>query len=116
METNTNALMHNTYNESKQIDQTSLFDFISDSDERRMIENGYQAVSELELWEWLKMYEPDKYGFMFSSHENISHIGQKMQELPNYPNHSGSSFGHSMRILQYIAKAGLEKFRQDILF
>ena len=99
--------------ESTHVDPASPFDFIRDSWERQMIENGYQTISELELWDWLKTYEPGEYGFMCSSHDNILRISRKMQELPNRSNHSGSSFGHSMRILQYIAKEGLDKFRLD---
>ena len=99
--------MENTINES------SIFSFIRDTWERQMVENGYQAISELELWNWLKTYEPDRFGFMFSNDDTILRISQKMQSLPNRPNHSGASFGHSMRILQYIAKEGLDKFRLD---
>ena len=96
------------------IDNSSdIFAFIRDSWEKQMVENGYQAISELELWDWLKTYEPGEYGFMCSNHENILIISQKMQSLPNLPNHSGSSFGHTMRILQFIAKEGLEQYRLD---
>ena len=89
------------------------FDFIRDSWERQMIENGYQTIQELELWEWLKTYEPYN-GFMCSADDRILQISQKMQSLPNRANHSGSSFGHTMRILQFIAKEGLERYKQDI--
>jgi hypothetical protein len=92
---------------------TTTFDFIRDSWERQMVENGYQAIQELELWDWLKTYESDKYGFMCSTDDIILQISEKMQSLPNRPNHSGASFGHSMRILQFIAKEGFERYKQD---
>jgi len=37
-----------------------------------------------------------------------------MEELPNSPGHSGSSFAFTMRHLQYIAKHGLDKYKRDI--
>ena len=38
-----------------------------------------------------------------------------MEELPNPPGHSGSSFGFTMRHLHYIAKNGLDKYRKNYL-
>jgi len=108
--------MENAINESSETDEsseTSTFSFIRDKWERQMVENGYQSINELELWDWLKTYEPDRFGFMLSNDDTVLLISQKMQSLPNRPNHSGASFGHSMRILQYIAKEGLDKFRLD---
>jgi len=37
-----------------------------------------------------------------------------MEELPNSPGHSGSSFAFTMRHLQYIAKHGLDKYKREI--
>ena len=102
---NNNTICNNTTD--------TLFYFIRDSWERQMLENGYQAISELELWYWLRTFEPGEHGFMCSNHENIHGISKKMQSLPNPPNHSGSSFGHVMRIMEYIAKNGLEKYKDD---
>ncbi len=90
---------------------TNNFDFIQYSWEKIMLENGYQSINELELWDWIKTYDQR---FMCSVHPNLILIIEKMQSLPNPPNHSGASFGHSMRVLQYIAKEGLERFRKDI--
>jgi hypothetical protein len=94
---------------------TSLFYFIRDSWERKMLENAYQAISELELWDWLKMYEPGERGFMCSDDDNILIISEKMQLLPNPPNHSGSSFGYIMRTMEYIAKTSLDKLKEDFI-
>ena len=91
----------------------TIFYFIRDSWERKMLENAYQAISELELWDWLKTYEPGEYGFMCSDHDNILLISQKMQSLSNPPNHSGSSFGYVMRTMEYIAKNSLDILKKD---
>ena len=84
------------------------FSFIPDEHTRRMVCNGYNAATQLELWVWLGTYEPDENrGFMFSSHPNITAIIEKMETIEDPPGHSGSSFGFTMRHLQYIAKNGL---------
>lgn len=88
------------------------FSFISDEFTRNIISNGYSAVNQLELWSWLKTYEPEEgRGFMWSNHPNISNIGNKMESLPNPPGHSGSSFAFTMRHLQYIAKNGIDSYK-----
>jgi len=88
------------------------FGFINDSDTRRNVKNGYDAVTQLELWSWLKTYEPEPgRGFMWSTHKNITNIGNKMHTLPDSPYHSGSSFAFTMRHLHYIAKNGIDKYK-----
>jgi len=84
------------------------FSFIPDEHTKRMVCNGYNAVTQLELWVWLSTYEPEENrGFMFSSHPNISAIIEKMETSEDPPGHSGSSFGFTMRHLQYIAQNGM---------
>lgn len=82
------------------------FSFIKDTMSREMLEDGYSTISNLELWDWMKSYTPEEgKGFMFSSHENITKIGNTMKT-----GHSGSSFGWTMRSLESIAKKGWESF------
>lgn len=92
------------------------FAFIPDAHTRGMISNGYTAVSQLELWDWMKNFNPKSdEGFMFTEHPNAYRISEKMESLPNPPGHSGSSFASTMRLLEYIAKHGVDKFRTDII-
>lgn len=88
--------------------------FISDTHTRAMIQNGHQAITQLELWPWLKTFDPEDGGFMFSSDPHINMISEKMDSLPNPPGHSGSSFGFTMRHLQFIAKHGLQKYMEEM--
>lgn len=88
--------------------------FINDSHLRSMISNGHQAVTQLELWSWMKTFDPNDRGFMFSSDPNVILIGRTMDTLPNPPGHSGSSFGTTMRHLQFIAKNGLDKYKAEL--
>jgi len=95
--------------------KNKMFEFIESIHTRHMIENGYQAVNTLELWDFLSKFEPEEgKGFMFTDCHEINKIGEKMEELPNSPGHSGSSFAFTMRHLQYIAKHGLDKYKRDI--
>ena len=88
------------------------FTFIKEGMTRDCIVNGYEAVSQLELWEWFKSYTLDEgEGFMFNDHPNVTKIGNKMHELPDSPGHSGFSFGFTMRHLHYIAKNGLDQYK-----
>jgi hypothetical protein len=82
------------------------FSFINDSHTKEMLEDGYNTISTLELWDWMKTYEPEEgKGFMFSSHENITKIGSAMKT-----GHSGASYAWTMRIMESIAKNGWDKF------
>ena len=90
------------------------FNFISDSHTRSLVSNGYQAVSQLELWDWMKSFTPATGdGFMWTSHPNVYKIMEKMESLPNPPGHSGSSFAITMRQLELIAKNGIDKYKQQ---
>ena len=52
------------------------FDFISDTHTRTMISNGYSAVSQLELWEWMRNFSTSEY-FMRTKHPNAYRIIEK---------------------------------------
>lgn len=88
------------------------FSFISDEHTRSLVINGYNAVNQLELWSWLKDFDPKDDGFMCSDHPNVIMIGMKMESLPDAPGHSGCSFGITMRNLEYIAKNGMAKYKE----
>lgn len=92
------------------------FSFIKDGFTRSMISNGHDAVSQLELWDWLRTFEPKAdEGFMWSNHPNIKNIGKKMHEIDKDIGHSGSSFGFTMRTLHYIAQNGIDEYKKLVL-
>jgi hypothetical protein len=89
------------------------FNFISDASTRSMVSNGHEAITELELWEWMKCFEPaDDEGFMWTTHPNIHKIRNKMESLPTDPCHSGASFSLTIKHLKFIAKHGIPKYRE----
>jgi hypothetical protein len=91
------------------------FSFITNKHTRALVSNGYTAVNQLELWSWMKDFDPKNGGFMFSEHPNVMMIMQKMESLPDAPGHSGFSFGTTMRYLEYIAKNGMDKYKEYMM-
>ena len=79
-----------------------------DSFSRDMIIDGYKAVDSVEGgWDFLKTFVPEEgKGFMFTEHEMITKITNKMEI-----GHSGSSFGWTMRQLEFIAKKGMDAYK-----
>ena len=87
------------------------FLYISDIEKQRMLQNAWQAIQQLELWNFMK--QPiDSY--MNSSSDDVKRIYQKMEEL-GYYGHSGFSFAWTMRQMQYIAQHGEELYLQRIV-
>ena len=60
------------------------------------------------MWDYMKK---DRESFMFSSDKEIEIISKKMVDL-GYDGHSGSSFGITMRNMQFIALNGLEEHKK----
>jgi hypothetical protein len=86
----------------------NVFDFVREY-ERVMFESAFNAISQLELWPYMRNFTGES--FMFSQEKNVSMIYNKIEEL-GYHGHSGASFGCIMRAMQYIAINGLDSFRE----
>lgn len=73
-----------------------------------------KTIDVLELWTWLQVENPPEGdGFMFWDHENMDLISDKLGEL--YGNeHSGFTWGQSMRNIQFIAKNGFDNWKKEI--
>ena len=84
------------------------FSFIRDDATRYFVEDAYKAVSSIGgAWDFLKSYTPaENNGFMFSSDPMLDKIGAKLDQA-----HSGASYGYTMRQMEYIAKNGLEAYK-----
>ena len=87
------------------------FDFIKNEDDRIMIETAYNAVNQLELWDYLRCHCGS---FMFSTNKNVDRIYNKIEEL-GYCGHSGASFGLTLQTIKYIADHGFEEFKRNYL-
>lgn len=83
-----------------------------DSFDAEMLQDMDNTITKLELWDWMKTYEPEEgKGFMFSFHPNIDLIRNNI----SYTGHSGSSYGWTMRTMELIAKKGWDNFKYERL-
>lgn len=85
------------------------FNYIKEYWVREMLVNAWQAITITKMWNFVR--EPIE-SFMFSDDPRVKIISEKMEEL-GYFGHSGTSFGCTMRAMQYIAKYGEKKFREE---
>ena len=86
------------------------FNTISDEHSRFMLKNAHQAITLTEHWDYMKTFSDQS--FMFSSNPACSAITKKMSQL-GYDGHSGSSFGWTMRQMEFLAKNGKQAFLQQ---
>jgi len=86
------------------------FEFI-DSSSRIMYTTAHFAISQLELWDYMKR---DTESYMFSDDKEVKRIYAKIEQL-GYNGHSGASFGCTLRAMQFIAQKGYDKFREDYM-
>lgn len=70
-----------------------------DEHSRMMVKDAYDVAVSLELLDEIKNLNPEK-GFMFTEHHVIDKISKNLK----YNGHSGSSFGWTMRQLEYLIK------------
>ena len=87
------------------------FLYIKDVYSREMLQNGWNAIDQLELWSYMK--KPTE-SYSMSNDKEIDIITKKMSKL-GYNEHSGFSFGWTMRQLQFIAQKGEQKYMEDII-
>jgi hypothetical protein len=82
------------------------FEDIYETHEVMMLLDAHAAITECNLWEWLRTYTPHaNEGFMFAVHPNLDAINLAMR----YEGHSGSSYGWTMRVMESIAKHGWDE-------
>lgn len=84
------------------------FNTIVDQHSRFMLQNAHQAITSTEQWGYMKTFSSNQ-SFMFSSSPTLSIITNKMSQL-GYDGHSGSSFGWTMRQMEFLAKNGKQAF------
>lgn len=80
------------------------FSFLN-ADEREMLTDAYKAVTMTESWEAMKQ-DPGAGGFMFSGNEYMKPINAALK----YNDHSGFTYGWTMRAIQFIAANGWDAY------
>lgn len=87
------------------------FKGIYSGDEPRMLRDAYDAITEHELWDWLKNFNVhSNEGFTLTFDMNLVTIRLAMK----YP-HTTSTFELTMKIMQDIARVGWEKHRDNAI-
>ena len=79
------------------------FSFIQDESSRRYVKDAYDATVVSEQMGLMKEEPEADKGYMFSSDERYELIQKHMKFLDE---HSGSSYGWTMRQVQFIAQKG----------
>ena len=83
------------------------FEYVDCENIKKMLQTAYNAINLTETWGFVKQ---DCDSFMLSNSKQIDIIYKKIEEL-GYTDHSGFSFGFTMRNMQFIAKHGEQKFK-----
>lgn len=83
-----------------------------DKDDVEMLQDTYDTIRRLGLWEWFGQFRPHaNEGFMFTSDINIAMIGKEMKNQ----DHSGASFACTMSLVHDIAKNGWENHKNEAI-
>ena len=90
------------------IPRKSCFDFISNPYNKEMIATAYEAIHQLELWQFMKTYNK---GFECATDHQFYIIYEKIEEL-GYNGHSGVSFSLTLNEMKKIADYGIEIYKE----
>jgi len=70
--------------------------------------DAYETIERLGLWEFFRTETPPEgKGYMFWSHPTMDRLTKEMKTAND---HSGASWGLTMRTMEYIAKNGWEQW------
>ena len=80
---------------------------------REYLVSAHKIVTRLELWNWLRNFTPKEgNGFMFTQGvPELDRLNEEIYKDPVSSGHSGSSYGITMRNMEYIAKNGYHAFK-----
>jgi hypothetical protein len=84
------------------------FEYVKDKNFREMLVTAWQAINMTESWHF--MAQPID-SFMWSDDPQLNKINKKLQEL--YNNHSGFTYGYTMREMQSIARYGEVEYKKN---
>lgn len=82
----------------KNIDTYFKKNGIFDSNTKRYVYNGANAINKLECWDFIKNVDPNN-GFISSNNKNVNNIYKEIEK----DDHSAFTFAYTLRILQKIA-------------
>jgi hypothetical protein len=81
-------------------------------DDSIMLADAYDAITKADLWDYMrKPSTPGKDGFMFCTDAELVVLSHFMK----YDKHSGASYGWTMRVMEDIAKSGMDGHKKRII-
>jgi hypothetical protein len=83
-------------------------EYIKNPNTREMYTNAWSAITFSNNWDFVSQ---DIESFMWSNDPRIDTISKKMIEF-GYNGHSGTSFGSTMRNMQYLVQNGEDEFKK----
>jgi len=96
------------FNEFKDKVGDGKMEYIKDRDTREMCTNAWAAITFSNNWDFVS---EDVESFMWSNDPRIDQISEKMEEF-GYDGHSGTSFGYTLRNMQYLVQNGEAEFKK----
>jgi len=81
-----------------------------DEQSKKYLKDAYDTITRLDLWHKMRE-DPGDGGYIFSNHEYINTIGNALKFKEE---HSGTSFGWMMRVMQRIGIIGWDKFMEGV--
>lgn len=91
----------------------ALFDFEESAMMRTCLQDAYDAVTELNLWDYLRDTHFDSFTYYHGSNVELHDQLLKLVDKNNI--HSGASYGITMRNMECIAKQGFAEWKRNYL-
>ena len=89
---------------------TNRFDFVRNKMEKTVLQDAYEAVNDMNLWDYLKENTFETFTYYDGPDKQLH---QELLEKADKNNiHSGASYGITMRNMEQIAKQGFEVWKQ----
>ena len=89
---------------------TNRFDFVRNKMEKTVLHDAYEAVNDMNLWDYLKENTFETFTYYDGPDKQLH---QELLEKADKNNiHSGASYGITMRNMEQIAKQGFEVWKQ----
>jgi hypothetical protein len=70
---------------------------------QNMFETAHLAITELNLWDWLRELDMSNQSFAMMTHPNLTAIWSHIENQPNNPRHSGATFVLTMMQMHLFA-------------
>lgn len=94
------------------LNTSNLFAFVKNYKTYDHLIGAHRSISICELWDWLRSYDPI-HGFMFDNSVEYQQIREQIQKYDVNKTHSGLSYEHILKEMQYIAKNGYHQYAQE---